>query len=325
MKPGRLLRRTAPAAVLALALAACSPPETQPEDDARPLAEPVRVEHQFGTTEIDTVPERIVTIDLQWTDVLQSMGVDPVGYTVDPGMPEGGPPWQDLPASAEALRADDGVPVEQIALLEPDLILGTYSIADQNTYDRLSEIAPTVATLDERQVTPWEELVELAGRILQDAETADEVVDSVHGRVDDAAADLPGLEGGTFALAQYIVGDGMIIVADEEDGSSVFFQRLGMTMYGPVRERGQETGLPRIEVSTERSDLLRADFVAFLVNGGDEDDLSDIPGFDDLPGTVAVLDYATVAGLNTPTPLSVEHALDAMRPHLEEASRSARE
>ncbi|MDA0564448.1 ABC transporter substrate-binding protein [Streptomonospora sp. S1-112] len=323
MKPGRLLRRAAPAAVLALALAACSPPETEPENQSRPLAEPVRVEHQFGTTEIDAVPQRIVAIDLQWTDILQAMGVDPVGYTLDPGMPEGGPPWQDLPKSAEVLHVDDGLPIEQIAMLEPDLILGTYSIADQNTYDRLSEMAPTVATLDERQVTPWEDMVELAGEILDDPGTAEEVVDSVHRRVDEAAADLPGLEGGTFALAQYIVGDGMIIVADEEDGSSVFFQRLGMEMYGPVRDRGQETGRPRIEVSTERSDLLRADFVAFLVNGGDEDDLADIPGFDDLPGTVAVLDYPTVAGLNTPTPLSVVHALDAMRPHLEEASQAA--
>ena len=63
--------------------------------------------------------------------------------------------------------------------------------------------------------------------------------------------------------------------------------------------------------------LERADLLAFLVNGGDERDLSDIPGFCSLPGTVAVLDYPTIVGLNTPSALSVPYALEWLRPHLE--------
>ena len=87
-----------------------------------------------------------------------------------------------------------------------------------------------------------------------------------------------------------------------------------------VVAEGRKTGQARVNVSTERADLLRADFLAFLVNGGDESDLADIPGFGQLPGTVAVLDYPTVVGLNTPTPLSIPYALDKLKPYLEKAA-----
>jgi len=156
--------------------------------------------------------------------------------------------------------------------------------------------------------------------VLADPEAADELVASVDEQVAAVADDLPGLRNKTFALAQYVVGDAIYIVADEADGSSVFFQQLGMTMYPPVRDHGEKTGQTRINVSTERSDLLRADFLAFLINGGDEADLADIAGFEQLPGTVAVLDYATIVGLNTPSPLSIPYALEQLLPYLEQAA-----
>lgn len=312
------------ALTLAAGLTACGGDDSEPAastgTDAAGDAETVTLDHVFGTTEITGVPQRIVTIDLQWTDVMLAMGVEPVGYSVDAFMPESGVPWQDLPADAEPLALDDGPPIEQIASLEPDLIVGSYSIADQGVYDQLSGIAPTVAGLDALQVTPWQDLLRTAGDILDEPDRAEEIIADVDGQVDAVAADLPGLEGKTFTLAQYVVGDSIYAVADEQDGSSVFFQQLGMTMYAPVKEEGEASGDTRIIVSTERSDLLQADLLAFLVNGGDESDLADIPGFDQLPGTVAVLDYPTIVGLNTPSPLSLPYSLEQLRPYLDEAA-----
>jgi iron complex transport system substrate-binding protein len=319
----RSSRFAAAAAALALAagLTACG-------DDSEPAAaggetdsgaETITVDHMFGSTEITGVPQRVVTIDLQWTDVMLAMGVEPVGYSVDSFMPESGVPWQELPADAAPLALDDGPPIEQIAELQPDLIVGSYSIADEAVYEQLSGIAPTIAGLDAQQVTPWQDLVRTAGELLGEPDRAEEIIADVDGRVDAVAADLPGLEGKTFSLAQYVVGDSLYVVADEQDGSSVFFQQLGMTMYPPVKAEGEATGDTRIVVSTERSDLLQADVLAFLVNGGDESDLADIPGFDQLPGTVAVLDYPTIVGLNTPSPLSLPYSLEQLRPYLEEA------
>ncbi|GAA1749816.1 ABC transporter substrate-binding protein [Streptomonospora arabica] len=321
--PRSLVRPIALAAALVLGAAACGAPDSEPSADGPSLPEPVEVEHRFDTTTVEAVPKRVVTLDLQWTDVMLSMGVEPVGYPADTAMPESGVPWQDFSGDAESLSVADGLPIERIAALEPDLIVGTYTIPDRKSYRLLSRIAPTIASLDERQVMPWADLVGIAGKVLDEPAAADEVVASVQDEVEAAAADMPQLKGRTFALAQYVVGDKLYIVADEQDGSSTFFHDLGMRMYPQVKRRGEETGDARIGVSTERSDLLRADFVAFLVNGGDESELGDIPGFDELPGTVAVLDYPTIVALNTPTPLSIPHALEALRPHLADVAGGA--
>lgn len=310
--------------VLVFLVAACGAAgERSAAGDSHGLREPLTVQHRFGTTEIDAVPKRIVTIDLQWTDVMLSLGVRPVGYTVDSRMPKSGVPWQDIPPGAEALSAADGLPLERIAALKPDLIVGTYSIGDEQTYRMLSGIAPTIAPLKAGKVTPWRDLVNLAGKMLNKQSAAADVISGVDREMSATAKALPGLKGKTFALAQYIVGDQIYVVADEQDGSSVFFKRLGMAMYPPTKRMGRESGNARVGVSTERADLLRADFLAFLINGGDRSDLADIPGFAQLPGTVAVLDYATIVGLNTPTPLSVPYVLDTLRPHLEQAAAKA--
>lgn len=319
MLPRSMFRRAVPlliGSLLVVAGAGCGAPEADSPAGAATRDAPVTVKHRFGSTELDTVPRRIVTVDLQWTDVMLAMGVTPVGYTRDSLMPKSGVPWQRLPAKAKALSLTDGVPVEQIAALEPDLIVGTFSIADKETYDVLADIAPTIGAPDAKQVTPWQDLVRTAGTILDDPSKATAVVDSVDRKVSAVARELPGLEGKTFALAQYIVGDAMYVVADEKDGSSVLFQQLGMRLYPPVVREGKKARTARVNVGTERADLLRSDLLAFLVNGGDESDLADIPGFDELPGTVAVLDYATVVGVNTPSPLSIPYVLKELRPYL---------
>ncbi|WP_166356329.1 ABC transporter substrate-binding protein [Phytoactinopolyspora limicola] len=335
MNLGTSLRRSmfvALGALIMTGVAACGSDDADPGDtttveagdntttEGGGNADAVTVTHRFGTTVIDAVPQRVVTIDSQWTDVMLAMGVEPVGHTIDSYLPDSITPWQELPADAAALTTVDGLPFEQISALEPDLIVGTFTIADDETYTLLSGIAPTVASLDSGQVSPWHDLVDVAGDILRDVERATSVIDAVDRRVADVAADLRGLAGQTFALAQYIVGDSMYIVADEDDGSSVFFQQLGMQLYPPVVSEAENASQARLNVATERADLLRADLLAFLVNGGDEDDLTDIPGFDQLPGTVAVLDYATIVALNTPSPLSIPYALDRLLPYLEDAN-----
>lgn len=322
---GVLLRLLAIVVGVAL-FAGCGSSGAKQAAGGRRLDRPVTVSHRYGSTRIEQVPKRIVTLDLQWTDVILAMGITPVGHSVDTRMPESGVPWQKIPHGSKALSlGDGGVPVEQIAALKPDLIVGTYSIADKQTYNQLSAIAPTIAsTREATAVTPWQDLVRLAGRILDKTAKAGHVIESAQTKVHATAAQLPGLKDKTFTLAQYIVGDTITAVADRGDGSSRFFQHLGMRLYRPVVHLGQKRGQARVSVSTERVDLLRADLLAFLINGGDKTDLADIPGFGQLPGTVAVLDYPTIVGLNTPSPLSIPYVLHQLRPYLEKAAASPR-
>lgn len=300
---------------------ACAPEQRDSADAARELAAPITVEHRFGTTTIDHVPRRVVTLDRQWTDVMLSLGVQPVGCGVDEMMPAGQVPWERLGPDGVGIDVADGVPVERILALKPDLIVSSYAITDPTTYRLLSSGAPTIAAPPKADSVPaWQDLVRTAGRFLDRPADAERVVASVEGQIADTARRLPGLRGKTFAMGRYVVGDAIYIVADENDGATQLFHSLGMRIYPPVVDGGNAAHQARIRVSPERVDLLRADLVAFLVNGGDRSALVQIPGFDQLPGTVSVLAYPTIAGLNTPSPLSLPYALYQFRPALESAA-----
>lgn len=300
-------------------LAACGSPETR----SRETGAAVSITHKFGTTTIKGVPKRVVALDTQWTDVLLAMGVTPVGRAADPKMGPGGrAPWQTaLPASSRSFPLDiKGPPLEQVAAVHPDLIVGTYTITDRTMYAKLSKIAPTVASFDNRQVERWPDLVRAAGKIFHDRARGERVVSGVNAKVAAIRKRMPWLKGKTFALAQYVVGDSVIAVADPNDGSNVLFRSLGLRQYPRLVAEGKRQKTVRISVSPERLDVLRSDLLLFLINGGTKADLKDLPGWNGLPsvrdGSAAVLDYPTIAGLNTPTPLSIPAALDKLAPAL---------
>ena len=323
MSIGGVLRRTAAGlAVVTLGamLTSCGGSAAQETEKAGAA---VTVTHEFGTTTVKGAPKRVVALDQQWTDVLLTMGVKPVGAGSDPRVgKDGRAPWQTaLPASAKTFPIDlKGPPLETIAALHPDLILGSFTIPDRAAYEKLAGIAPTVPAIDARQVERWPDLVRTAGRIFGDAARADRVIAGVNGKVATIRKQMPWLRGKTFALAQYMVGDSVIAVADPTDGSTVLFNSLGMKQYPALVAEGKKQKEARISVSRERLDVLRSDLLMFMVNGGSKEDLKDLPGWGDLPavrgGSAAVLAYPTIAGLNVPTPLSVPAALDKVTPAL---------
>jgi iron complex transport system substrate-binding protein len=237
---------------------------------------------------------------------------------------EGGSfPWRgDGLADATGMSATDTLPYEQIAALRPDVIVVSYFVEDQEDYDRLAAIAPTVATLTDRQVDTWQDITGAAGTMLGAPDEAEALVAEVEQGVADLADELPGLSGKSFVLANFVAGDAFHLVSDPEDGANVVFDDLGMTLSPTVLEAGEGVA-GRVELSLEQASLLDADLLVLFTNGADPEE---IVGYDDLPavrsGAAAVLDYATVAGLNTPSPLSLPYALDAIRPALDAAAEA---
>lgn len=288
------------------------------------------VGHRFGTTTVVGTPTRVVAASSQWLDALLQFEVQPVGYlSVGPmGDERGLLPWESEVA-AEAVELDESaatqiaapLPEEQIASLQPDLVLGSLSISDQASFDRMSRIAPTIAALGDGQVDSWDAQVEILGRILGQEERARAIVDSTNTRIDALAARLPGLRGKTAVLSQFVFGTGqLVVVADPTDGASAVFARLGMTLPSKlVAEAGASGG--RLVLSPERVDALTADLVVMLPNGGTTEDLMKLPGFPELPsvqsGGMAIGDYATVTGFNTPSASSIRYSLERVTPQLE--------
>jgi iron complex transport system substrate-binding protein len=281
----------------------------------------VTVEHQYGTTEVPTRPQRIVSLDTQWTDVLLALDATPVGYLSDASVEGGILPWQgDRLADATAVEATDALPYEEIAGLRPDLIVVTYLAQDEGDYETLSDIAPTIPLLSGNQVDSWQDMASVAGSFLGAAAAPEALVDEIDGEVNALADELPGLEGKTFALANFVPGDAIYVVADPEDGANRLFAQLGLEITPTILDVADDVS-GRVELSLEQSSLLDGDLLVLFTNGAEARDMA---GYEQLPavrsGAVAVLDYAAVVGLNTPSPLSVPYSLERIRPALEAAA-----
>ena len=125
-------------------VAACGSKPGEVADDGS-----VTVKHVFGETKVPAPPTRVVSAGLTGQDDLLAVGVIPIAVTDwFGGEPFGVWPWAQPKlgdAQPVVLNLVDGVPVDQIASLRPDLIVATNAGLDRGTYDRLTAIAPTIA------------------------------------------------------------------------------------------------------------------------------------------------------------------------------------
>ena len=119
---------------------------------------------------------------LGWTDHdhALALGVVPVGATKITwgGNAAGSTDWFDAAVEevgAEApVRYDDadGAPIDEVAQLEPDLILATNSGITEAEYKKLSKIAPVVAYPEAPWTTPWQTSLETVGQGARAAATS---------------------------------------------------------------------------------------------------------------------------------------------------------
>jgi iron complex transport system substrate-binding protein len=109
----------------------------------------VTVKHVFGETKIPASPKRVVSAGYTEQDDLLAVGVVPIAVTDWFGAePLGVWPWAQPRlggAQPVVLSLVDGLQVDQIAALKPDLIVATNAGLDHDTYTKLSAIAPTIA------------------------------------------------------------------------------------------------------------------------------------------------------------------------------------
>jgi iron complex transport system substrate-binding protein len=138
--------------------------------------ETVAISHKFGETEVPENPTRVVTVGWNDQDFVLALGVVPIvtrawfdSYDNYPWVQEatGGKGVETL--------SGGGIQYEDIAAAEPDVIFAIYETIDRATYDRLSQIAPTVIQSGEYpdEETPWHEQLLRTGKALgKDRRTA---------------------------------------------------------------------------------------------------------------------------------------------------------
>ncbi|QVQ51540.1 iron-siderophore ABC transporter substrate-binding protein [Spiractinospora alimapuensis] len=143
------------------------------------------VEHALGETEIPVEPENVVTL---WSSTLSaalSLGVEPAGYAFNEDPIEGVdvPEGYDLEA-IDYLGHSLELDLERIAGAGPDLILATD--VHEESYDQLSEIAPTVV-LDWGGTGAWKDHLTDVADVLNATDAAEEVVAEYDDRVAEVA------------------------------------------------------------------------------------------------------------------------------------------
>ncbi|MFC7495844.1 MULTISPECIES: ABC transporter substrate-binding protein [unclassified Nocardioides] len=198
---------------------------------------PVTITHKYGETTIEKAPERVVCIGYTEQDTLMALGVVPVGVTYWFGDEElkGVYPWaQEHLGDAELptmLKDTNGVEIEKIAALAPDLIIGQYSGLTEQDYKKLSAMGvPVVAQNGDYADygTPWEEAALTVGTAIGQPKAAQELIDSVKQRIADEAAAHPEFEGQTAAVVTPYEG---LFIYGPEDPRSRMLTDLGFDLH----------------------------------------------------------------------------------------------
>lgn len=284
----------------------------------------ITVEHAHGETVVEGTPTKIIALGNQWLDAVQSLGVTPTAYIDNVAtLTRTTPPWE--PKSLESAKAlkPGGDVAEQVAAMEPDLILADAFIADRQTYDQLSKIAPTLPALTDDAVTPWQDQVAALGRVLNKQAEADKVIAEVNAKIDGIGRANPGLRGKTFVSSWLAGPTQLMVLTDPEDGSGQVFTRLGMDIPENIKALPSNGG--RVSLSPERVDELTADLLIAGYSTGLDERYRQLPGYTDLPAVrknaVVFFDTVETSAVNQPTALSLPYILDKLEPALVNATK----
>ncbi|MBX3048064.1 MAG: iron-siderophore ABC transporter substrate-binding protein [Anaerolineales bacterium] len=248
--------------------------ETGPAALVEDGAYPVTIAHKYGETTITELPDRIVLVGLTEQDALLALGVVPVAtrewYGEKPGAIF---PW------AESYLGDAQTPLvlssaelnfEQIAGLNPDLIVGLYSGITQDEYDTLSQIAPVVAqpAAYADWGIPWQEITLVIGQIVGQPQRAANLVAEVEGKFAAAQQQYPQFVGASGVVNSPWGYPDNYYIYGPQDVRGRIMTNLGFVIPAEIGELvGDAFGA---SVSRERLDLVDLDVIIWLFNTAEE-------------------------------------------------------
>lgn len=312
--------------LLTLLVAGCGAPAATPDIATEEAAStssafPVTLDHKYGSTTITEKPERIVLVGLTEQDALLALGVVPVAtrewYGERPGAIF---EWaQDELEGAElpVVLSSAELNFEQIAGLNPDVIVGLYAGLTQEEYDTLSRIAPTVAQPAEYVDwgIPWQELTKRIGLIVGQGERAEELVAEVEAKFAEAREAHPEFVDATAVVASTWGYPENYYPYASQDVRGRFVTSLGFNYPAEIDElAGTEYGAT---VSRERLDLVDVDLLVWLAEdtGFDTDPLYQQMNVVEEGRHVFVApDDPLYDALNFSTVLSLPYAIDGLVP-----------
>ncbi len=287
------------------------------QDKAEPTtaAESVTITHKFGETTVPANPSRVVTVGWTDQDFVLPLGVVPVA-TRSFFEQYNNYPWVKAATDGKGVTTwggEDSIDFEAVAAQKPDLILAIYESIDKETYDRLSQIAPTVIQSADYadEETPWDVQLQTTGKALGKEAEAKELVNKVQSRIDDARKANPEFEGKTLVV-DFGPESGGHYLLPEKDPRRALFTALGF-----------KTQDVDGDVSEEK--LAELDKDVLFVNGATKEQMLESPAFGRLGvvrdgRTLYTTFESNLSGALTYSgPDALLYALDVLTPQLANA------
>jgi iron complex transport system substrate-binding protein len=222
-------------------VAGCSSPKSAPGTAG---GSGVTITHLFGETVIKEPPKRVVSAGYTEQDDLLAVGVVPIAVTNWWGEePFAVWPWAQ-PKLGEAqpvvLNLDNGIPVDQIAGLKPDLIVAINAGLDADTYQKLSVIGPTVAQSDgDAFFEPWKDQATAVGQAVFQADQMKSLIDAVGQKFAAVAQKNPQWLGKKALLMQGALWQGTV-VATMAGWRTDFLNEMGLVIADTIKPFGTD-------------------------------------------------------------------------------------
>lgn len=285
---------------------------------------PIKIQHAYGETVIESEPKNIATISWGNHDVPLALGVVPVGVSkANYGKSDenGLLPWtaqkyKELGVEKPVVYDDiDGLDYEAISDSNPDVILAAYSGITQEEYDLLSQIAPVVAYPKNAWQTLWREQITMDATAMGKKAEGEKLVKDLDALIKEKTANYTDLKGKTAVFCYFNPADlGKFYIYLPTDPRAAYLTDLGLAFPESISKLGADSF--SIEVSAENIDVLKdADILVAYGN----DDLLKALQSDALLGTVPAVKNGAVALIEdgsvlsascTPSALSIPATID---------------
>jgi iron complex transport system substrate-binding protein len=283
------------ALVAALTVSACTSSDSA-SDTASASPEGATVSTIFGEVTVPEDPQRVVALGWSDAETALALGVQPVGASDWLGVGgDGLGPWvEDSYDTPPTIIGTNEISMESVAALAPDLILWTRSSNEQDIYDELSEIAPTVAAPEGTDIaygTSWDGQTELVAQALGKVDEGRRLIDETDAAFDAAVQANPQFADKTVAVGT--VYSGQLGAYVDGDVRVYFMKRLGFVNDAEIQELAQE-GRFSVNLSAENASVLDADLTVMFPIGDTAEVIEGDPSIQNLPsaldGRLVVLD-----------------------------------
>ncbi len=314
--------------LLLVLLAGCGEDETASAPAGGGGAFPVEIEHALGTTTIPKEPKRIVVVGYTDQEPLLAMGIKPVGAMDWFGQgtfakwPWERDAWGGEPPAIVSSKSYE-IDFEKVAAQRPDLILGVYAEIKKPDYEKLSQIAPTVAQAEGvAYTTPWRDMTRTIAKSVGRVDEGERLIEKTEARFaafrkahpETAKESAVVVDAGTAPKSYYPFSS--------KDPRGQFLTELGYRPAAAIDKLiGDKFGA---EIAKERVDLLDVDRLFLLIDAPARKRLAEDELFNRLDvakdGRVTDLAYYTSDQLGAAVAfnsvLSIPYAVDGIEKSL---------